>query len=324
MFGQNKKGFKTRQKVFTFLFFFLLASLFWLLNKLNNTYSADITYPIKYVQYNPDKEMVKPIPSEITLNVTGQGYALLRNMLLAKYYPVTFRVVSLNLLEIPSKDGRFLLFTKTLKENIQRQLGSDLQLNYISPDTLLYIFSPLIHKKVKVIPDVEVKTATQYMQEGRFIVIPDSVVISGPQSTIDTINSIKSKPSKILNVKKSTSLEVELITPEKTSLSSKVVQVTIPIDKYTEINLNVPVKAVNVPENKRLITFPPSVSVICRVSLSNYKKVSASLVTANVDFNETNIKNISRLKVNLANYPSFIKVVSYTPKNVEYLIEKND
>ena len=248
MFGQNKKGFKTRQKVLTFLFFFLLASLFWLLNKLNNTYSADIKYPIKYVQYNPDKEMVKPIPSEITLNVTGQGYALLRNMLLAKYYPVTFRVVSLNLLEIPSKDGRFLLFTKTLKENIQRQLSPDLTLNFITPDTLLYTFSPVIHKKVKVIPDVEVKTATQYMQEGRFIVIPDSVVISGPQSIIDTIAGIKSKPSKILNLKKSTSLEVDLITPEKTALSREVVQVTIPIEKYTEINLNVPVKVVNVPE----------------------------------------------------------------------------
>ncbi|HEY9123442.1 MAG TPA: hypothetical protein VIO15_03820 [Bacteroidales bacterium] len=324
MFGQNKKGFKTRQKVLTFLFFFLLASLFWLLNKLNNTYSADVTFPIKYVQYNPDKEMVRPIPSEITLNVTGQGYVLLRNMLFAKHYPVTFRVVSLNLLEIPSKNNQFLLFTKTLKENIQRQLGSDLQLNYIIPDTLLYTFSPVVHKKVKVVPDIEVKTATQYMQEGRFIVIPDSVVVSGPQVIIDTINFIKSIPSKLLNAKKSTSLEVDLITPEKTSLSSKVAQVTIPIEKYTEINLNIPLKALNVPQNKRLITFPPSVSVICRVSLSNYKKVSVSTVNAHVDFNDATVKSVSRLKVNITDYPSFVKIVSYTPKNVEFLIEKND
>ena len=77
-------------------------------------------------------------------------------------------------------------------------------------------------------------------------------------------------------------------------------------------------------KNKRLITFPPSVSVICRVSLSNYKKVSASLFTANVDFNDASVKSISRLKVNITDYPSFVKVVSYTPKNVEFLIEKND
>jgi len=318
----GRKRYKLRHKVVVYIFFLALSTVFWLLNALDNDYSTNIAFPIKYIHYRPDKEMVGEIPQSLSLNVSGHGYALLRNILTTKSHPIIFRVVALKFTEAPNDSGKFYLITRILKENIQRQIGTELVLNYITPDSLLYSFSPVVTKKVPVRANMEIEFSRQYMQEGKIIYQPDSIVITGPQSVLDTIKQIVSKKERVNEVDKSFSRILKFEKIENVDYQIDKVTATVPVEKFTESTIKIPIKSVNVPDSFSLKTFPTHISVLYLVSLRNYNKVTAGQFSAMVDYNSAKNSINNKLKVRIDRYPAMIKLVNFNPKNVEYLIEK--
>jgi YbbR domain-containing protein len=322
IFNVGRKGYKLRQKVAYFLFFLALSSVFWLLNSLDNNYSTNITYPIKYILYRPDKEMVGDFPKKLSLNVTGHGYALLRNIVTTQNHPIIFRVVALKFEEIPGDSGKFYLATRVLKENIQRQIGTELTLNYISPDSLIYTFSPVVRKKIPVKADIEIEFLKPYMQEGHIICQPDSITISGPASIIDTITQITTSKEKVSDINKSFSKILKLDKISNIDFNTDHITATVPVEKYTESTIKVPLRGINVPDSFSLKTFPSHISIVYLVSIRNYNKVAISQFKAVVDYKYTTTTINNKLKVKIERYPAIIKLVNFYPKNVEYLIEK--
>lgn len=317
------KEFKFKQKLLTFLFFLALSSIFWLLNKLENNYSANITYPIKYIYHKPDKELVGDVPSELNLNLSAQGYALLRSMITARQHPIVFRLISLNFNEITGDTNRYFVLTRNLKEVIQRQIGSEITLNYISPDTLFYNFSTIVRKKVVIVPNIDLEFEKQYMPgAGGTISQPDSIVISGPRSLIDTINKVYTVYKKFTKVDKSISEEFKLQPIEGVYFVKNKAILSIPVDKYTETFLMVPVKINNLPDSMQMKTFPSAIRVSFIVALRNYNKVTPYQFKAVVDYKNVYTSINNRLKVNLERQPAYVKFVSYRPMNVDFIIEK--
>ncbi len=319
----GRKDYKTRQKIFNFLFFLTLSIIFWLLKVLDNSYTTFITYPIKYIQYRSDIEMVGHVPEEITLNVTGMGYELLKNKLTARRSPIILHVVALNLNKIENNPNRYFVLTHYLKENIQRQLGTDLTLNYIQPDTLWYDFSPVIRKKIRVLVDLDIKYVKQYMQEGEYIVQPDSITVWGPKSIIDTLTGVSTEKERIIGAFRSFSKELSLIPIPQVRFDKPTVNVTVPVEKFTEATITVPIRTIHVPDSFILKVFPSVVQVNYWVSLKNYPKIKASQFNVFVDFNDSYESISGKLKVRINNLPYGVKLISYAPKSVEFIIESN-
>ena len=316
--GQKEQ--KLNQKILTFIFFLALAFLLWLLNALDHNYSTNISFPIKYIHFQPNEEMVGNIPSELNINVNGHGYALLKNIIGANSHPIILRVMSLNFIEIDS--AKSYVLTRNLKESIQRQLGSDISINYILPDTLLFTFSPIVHKKVAIEPIIDVEYEQQYMSGGDIISQPDSIIISGPQAVIDTIYSVQTISKKISKANKSFTVDLKLNSIDNVNFDKKVVTLTIPVDKFTESSIYIPIRCVNLPDSMEIKMFPSSIKVNYIVSLRNYNMVNQRLFRATVDYRTRNVNINNKLKVTLEKQPSFVKSVNYYPKNVDFIIEK--
>lgn len=316
------KEYKFRQKALTFLFFLFIAFVFWLLSALNHNYSTNIRYPIRYIHYLSDKEMTHNIPNEIVLNVTAHGYTLLRSKITAHKNPIFFRVISLNFTEISRDSGKYLLLTQTLNENVQRQLGDQVTLNYISPDSLFYYFSPVVKKKVPVSPNLDIDFEKQYMHGGDMIIQPDSVIVTGPSIVLDTLSYVKTNFHKMVKVDKPFTVTLDLLESPNLRYFPKQVTIAVPVEKYTETTIMVSIKAKNVPDSFYLKTFPSAVKLNVLVSLKNYNKLSPDLFEAEVDYHSTfsNINN--KLKVRIKRQPSFVKIISFSPINVEYIVER--
>lgn len=308
-------------KIISFLFFLLLAFILWLLNALDNNYSANITFPIKYINHQPNKEMVGNIPAELNLNVNGHGYAILKNMLTAKSQPIIIRLMSLNFIETADSSKTYVL-TRNLKELVQRQLGTEMTLNYIQPDTFFYNFSPIINKKVPVTVVAKIEFEQQYMRGGDFIIQPESVFISGPKAIIDTTFDAKTTYKTFSNVNKSFTAELALEPVDKLHINRNSINVTIPVDKFTESSITVPVKCINLPDSIELKVFPSSINVKFIVSLRNYSMVNPRLFRAVVDYKTIGAVMSNKLKIVLEKQPSFVHAVQYYPKSVDYIIEK--
>ncbi len=318
----TRKEYKFNQKFLIFLFFLVLSFIFWLLNALDHNYSTNISFPIKYIHQIPDKEMVSDVPLELTLNVSGQGYTLLRNIITVSHHPILLSVSSLYLNEIPKDTNRFFVITRGLKEFVQRQFGTELLINYIIPDTIFYTFSAIERKKVPVEPNINIEFANQYMYGRSIISQPDSIIISGPKILVDTIMKVQTEFKKFTKIDKSFTVELKLNHVEGVYFVREKVKLTVPVDKYTETSVVVPIKVINLPDSMEMKTFPASIKINYIVSLQNYNKVRPGQFKAIVDYKSIYSSINSKLKVTLERQPAFIKLISFRPKNVDYIIEK--
>lgn len=266
--------------------------------------------------------MVGEIPSELTLNVSGQGYSLLREIFSARQHQLVLKVLSLNFSTIPTDSNKSFVLTKTMKEFLQRQMGPEISLNYITPDTLLYNFSTIIRKKVPVEPNIDIEFNRQYMLGSKFIVQPDSIIVSGPKVLIDTISKVQTEYRNFDKTDKSFSTELKLIPYSGVYFVRKKVILTVPVEKYTESFVMVPIKVLNIPDSMTMKTFPSSIKVSFIISLRNYNKVNVRQFRAIVDYKEIYLSINNKLKVSLERQPVFVKSISFHPKNVDYIIEK--
>ncbi len=316
----SRKDYKLRQKILSFLFFLLLSFIFWLFKILDNYYTTNLSFPVEFVPYRVDMVMVGDNPKNLTLNVTGQGYTLVKKKFAINPKPIVIQMLVLNLKQVSKGSHHYYAITHPLKEYIQRQLGTELTLNFLYPDTLWFNLSPITYKKVKVIPNVKIKYVKQHMLEGDLIVQPDSIEVKGPITMLDTLSAVYTEYVTFIGVFRSFTRILPLIPIHQVSYSTNEVSVTIPVEKFTQASLTIPIKTVNVPDSIHLTLLPSKINVEFLVSLKNYKKINPSLFSIIVDYKDC-IASSNKLPVRIDRSPYMIKNLNYYPRNVEYLIE---
>ncbi|MCB2410462.1 hypothetical protein [Hymenobacter lucidus] len=154
---------------------FLAASTFWLLNALNKTYTTRITYPLAW-SYDEQRYIpVKPLPTEIAVNVTGRGWKLLRKNLLLDVKPAEVR-----LLRLPAL--RFVT-GQSLRPALQAAMEG-LQFNYVLADTLWMEFDYLLTRRLPLTLSPKADgSALPYAA----VFTPESVVFRGPARTVNSL-----------------------------------------------------------------------------------------------------------------------------------------
>lgn len=315
--------FRWSRKAGVFLFFVLLASIFWLLKSLDKNYNILIQYPINYQDSPTGKVLVGNISNSVYINVSARGYMLLKLRLLASSNPINISLKKSNLQQKQGADSlHYYLITKQVTDNYISKLDLDIQVHDILPDTIFLNFAKKIIKKVAIKPNIQIKNIKQFVLKRAPYSIPDSVLISGPDFIIENIRSIstiiyESNKNETLDKK---TLQLEL--PSNISVSSSEVDVYIEREKYTEKSLQVPIRVLNLPDSIDLKTFPSTIELTCHVGLSQYQKVKASDILVAVDYNDIYKNTNKKLSIKIINTPSNIQSIDYKPKTVEYILEK--
>jgi hypothetical protein len=156
---------------------FLAASTFWLLNALNKTYTTRITYPLSW-RYDTRRYIpVRPLPTEVAVNVTGRGWKLLRKNLLLDVRPAEVRLIRL-----PAT--RFVT-GQSLRPALQAAMET-LQFNYVLNDTLWVEFDRLITRRVPLglSPNTD-GSALPYAA----VFTPATIGFRGPAATVNSLAS---------------------------------------------------------------------------------------------------------------------------------------
>lgn len=318
----DKDRAKFNQRLIIFIFFLIVSTVIWYLSKLNHEYSTSLSYPVRYESLPKGKVLVGEPPRKIQLKVKAFGYTLLKCKLGAALSPIELDLNKhLSYAYEGTKVKQFVL-TYRLRNSVVKQLGSEILLEGIEPDTLNVELADMVSKRVVVKPNVEVGFEQQYMQSGYLDIEPDSIIISGPKSIIDTIKVVQTKSVKLKKLDQKVSKKMSLIPINQVSFSRRSVMLSVPVEKYTELTVKVPVGIDNQPDSVKLLFIPKAVDVKCNVVLSKYFTLSPSMFKADVDFNQIGTSLNKKLKVKLSIVPEFVKMVDYSPKYVEYIIEK--
>jgi hypothetical protein len=320
---KNPRKITMNKKLLIFSFFLLLSVIFWFITALSKNYTTVISYPVRYIKMPEDKVLVSDMPDKLLLTVNTQGYTILRYKLLSRFSPIIFDVNSFRLSSMPGSDPNTVyILTSYAESRIQSQLSPDIELLDISPDSLIFRFSREINTLVPVRSDYEITFDKQFMQSGPLELDPDSILVSGPGALIDTLTVVRTEQRILKNVNKSVDFTAPVIELSRLEYSHDRVKIWIPVEKFTEASLSIPVTCRNLPDSLNIKLFPREIRLTCRVGLSRYDNVSTQSFTATVDYLEIEKNLGSKLQVQLDHIPEYVQSVNFHPKSVEYIIER--
>jgi len=293
----------------------------WFLNALGRNYTDRIEYPLVYIDMPADRIFVDEPPEYLDLRVNAHGYALLRYKVLKKPVPISFKVSAFTMDRPGQDNSRAYILTRYLKDQVSAQLPGELQLLEIKPDTLHFQFGRKVTKMLPVKPDLVFKLDKQVTTREGIQLKPDSVEVTGPDAILDTMSSVLTEKIDLGMLSRNYGDKVRLSKMEGLEYSSSRVNCSIELEKYTEVQLSIPIEVINLPDSLSLQTFPDKVRFTCNVGLSKYDRVNDKLLRAVVDYSSLDDQQ-KELGITIQNIPVFLLSYDYYPKTVEFLISR--
>jgi hypothetical protein len=310
------------RKLITFLFFVLISTAFWIVRSLGELYITEVMYPVHYINFPENKVLIGEVPQRLLLRVQARGFSIMKSKLNSNLLPLRFDVNSFSLKSMGT--DTFFIPTESVKDLLSEELNQ-VKILDISPDTLFFRFTDNITRKVAIKPLINQHQQLyqkQFMQNGDIIVVPDSVSISGPGNLVYAMKSISTEVLDFNDLSDTVTTECMLNTAKLITYSVQKVKVTIPVDRFTEVEENLSIKPVNVPDGMEMIAIPGQVRITYRVCLSNYKKVISNPLLPKVDYLEILKSDVQRLRVFLSDTPRIVSNVRFSPQETEFLITR--
>jgi YbbR domain-containing protein len=309
-------------KAFVFLVCLALASFLWFLNALEKHYTDHITVPVRYINLPLNKTLTGKLPAKLDLTVDAYGYTLLRQKLSFSFSPVLIDVneITNNYLEV-KYISNYTISTYSHKEEIAKQISSEIEIISIRPDSISFHVSNVVGKLVKIHPVTDITFAKEYILQKSPVVQPTSILVRGPQDILDTLSYINTKLIVLKNLSNTVERKVDLDIIPELQTEQHVVKVQFAVEQYTEAKFEIPILVINQPDSLLIKTFPAKVKVTCRVGLSQYSKLNNGSFRAVVDYSHRSVV-IPKLHVILDKVPEVALTVDHFPKDVEYIIER--
>jgi len=311
---------RNNKRVIVFLICLAIATTLWFLNALGKDYAATVSYPVKYVNPPDNRFLANQTPVKLDLKIEGQGFTIIRYKMMS-FSPIILDIEQV-IANLESNSGTYRVPGKNLIREVSSQLSTEIQINEISPEILEIVLDSLITKTVPVELDIEVEFVPQFNLKNPIKTVPDKVDITGPAIAMENISAVKTKVNITNKLETGISQEIELIHPERTTISPEKVNLIIEVEKYTEKELKIPVEIIHKPDKVRIKLFPSEVKVLFMVGLSRFETIKPADFAVSVDYNSIT-ENANNLNILLYKRPDFIQGVRLNPEKVEFLIEKN-
>jgi hypothetical protein len=308
----------SKRKILTFSVFFVIAAFFWVINALRNDYLTSVNYSIEYKGVPESYTSNDNLPKELKVTVKSTGFNILWLQNQDKTVVIDFQK---NAVYDKKDKSKLILYTSKLRNKLVHDTFKIKILN-IDPKYIILNTQKVVGKKVPVVPRVKIFCKTLFMQAGDIEINPDSITIFTVKDIAAGITEIETEEKIYKDLDRTVEDSIQLKKIKDVNFSTHQINITVPIEKYTESIIKIKIEIVNCPTAYKIITFPGDVSVKYKVVLSRFDKISHSDFKAVIDYNDIYNNSSSKLKVKLIEFPKFITDININPEFVEFLTEK--
>ncbi len=293
------------------------ATTFWVLNALNkDNYSTIVDYPVQWEYDQKNFIPVKSLPNSIQLEISGNGWDLLR-----KYFKIggTPYLIQLN-----SPAEKKYLLTADLKRSLGEFI-TPTKLQNVLGDTIHYQIDRIVTKTLRPVLDTLGYSLDKNIAlEGKVNFIPDQLEITGPSSVLEAFDG---KYPIALNATKidsdysgKVSLTVDESLAKLVQLKQKEIQVSFSVLTYLEGNKRLKIRKVNFPNtvslpNEELV---PVLSYL--IEEANLPQLKDLKFEAILDYRKRNRAD-STLQLEVSPNPNFLKEVQISPPQIKLKYE---
>ena len=152
--------------------------------------------------------------------------------------------------------------------------------------------------------------------------------MNGPQRLLDSLQYWLSEPLVLKDVRTNVDQALSL-TPPNTDvlrLQEPSIQVTIPVEAFTEKSLMIPVQILHAPDSLQLFPRKVDVRLTCTVGLSQFETLTKSGFTIVADLKDIPVRaEKNTVPLLLTQQPNYVRNVKFSPNSMEFFfVEKEE
>ena len=270
----------TNWKVITLCF--IGAATFWFFSALGKEYSHRIKHPIRFVYDTDSLVAVRPLPEFVDVDVSGGGWDLFKESFWFGSDPVQFE------LENPAAI-RFLT-RPTILPILTEEL-SQYRVNFLFTDTLFININRKATKLVALtIDSTQIDLDDGYRIISPIKVTPDSAVLYGPTSFLDTLTQLFEVRLRRDEIDENYTDLVELPVPGGFGIYADPAEVNVSfeVERFNERQLETTIEMIDFPEDSTVFVSEPEITISYMVQESKEVEVSPSDFKVVVDYRMIN------------------------------------
>ena len=231
-----------------FLFFVLISLSFWISTKLSNTYTLEQTFSINWHDV-PEGIIILDKEYKLNTSIKASGIEVM-------FYRLFLNELNISLKEAKFSSTKGIVDTERQHFFVEKQLFNNTILNQISPVSLEFEYSNLDKKIVPIIPKIEFSLRPGFLLDKPLLSIPDSILISGPKTLLDSISNIETQFFSYNDIFEPFSYMVKLKKISKIQMPIDEVKINLSVSRYSEKEFILPIEILNLPRIKEL-SFSP-------------------------------------------------------------------
>lgn len=312
-----KNGLKKR-KVKVFLVFLLCSSLIWFINNLSQTYIGNAVFDFEFVNVPEGFLFEKASKNNVNVKLRAGGFQFLR-------FNFTNKKVNIDLSELESETSVFFAPPEIYRKQIEKQLPGSMALLEIDSDTLFFEMVRVKSKKIPIKPRVVMNLAKNYLLDGKLILSPDTIVVTGPIEEIDTIKNVRTEKITLPDLASDFSKNVDLVQSpglENTTYSDYRINIKGEIARFSEKIFKLPIAKINFPEGVEVRTFPEKVSVLCKAKISRLKDLEESDFEVVADYESISASANNEIPLKLNKKPDGVHSAKLLETEVEFILKR--
>lgn len=292
-----------------------IAFFFWLIVKLSKEYETHKHVAAAYT-IPADLAFSRMPPGEFTAELEGSGWDLLYEYFINGDATVQFDL---------SQQQSFDLNRPEIESKIKSSLSSRVKITDLDYDYLQLALEQKVQKKVPLVFNQKINLEPGFQQLGYVGLQPDSVLVVGPSSLLDTISSWPLNVIKIPLLKSNFEETVALKMPVKKEITIKPTEIllSVVVEQLTEKSFFIPVTVKNAPDSIKI--FPDKIRINSTIGLSEYNSLQPLDFIIEADLKDASLNSESNtVPLSLTKQPDYIEAVNFSPKSVEYFIVRSE
>jgi hypothetical protein len=284
--------------------------------QFSKEYTEVLEMPIIYTNLPKDKILVGDTPETLDLRIKDRGFYIAWN----RVFPQKITVD----ISDASEDGKSLVYDLELQKSaILSQLDLDYEKVVFLQKNIKISFGQRAVKKVAILSSIDLSFAVGYSALEEIKLQPDSIMVSGAATILDTLEAIKTKSLKINNISNDVKGKVKLETGnlKEVSLYQEEVNYSVSTEKFTEGKVEIPIKLLNVPEGTNVVIFPKDVVIYYQVSLKDFETIDSSSFLVAVDFKNAKDSD-GFLIAQILEEPTQVNNIRLNEKKIQFVIKR--
>lgn len=288
------------------------ATTFWFFSALNKTdYTTQLDYPIVFSYPTDSTYLLSQLPENISLQVSGGGWNLLRKTLLLNVRPVQITLAE------PTKVKA--IPGQALTEEVEAVLG-DVRLNYVATDTLRIDIDSVLEKRVRVVVDSNnVSLEEKHWITSPILLRPRFATLHGPASMVRQANDtlVAQLPDRGIDERYVATVPLRYVNTMVRVIPAET-QVSFDVSPFVSFKKRVPLIIKNFPRDSSAYLGLDQVTVNfwVRESLADASLLDSTTFTVVADLTEVDNQDSTLVPV-IQSPPAYARRVSVRPAKLK-------